>query len=288
MVFLLLGCSEVEDKMLFADDYRVFRNTPAWNLAVAVEDGDTFAIKRELLRNPDLINYQEPMYGNSLLMMTVRRQKKYEYLSTPLNTIVPVRRSQIRSFKFLLTHGANPNLQGIVVGETALMLACVNRWNDQLFIEELLKHKADPNIVGKDTPNGSGGTALQYACASSIDFVRILLDNGADVNIRKCGNSVLLLLLESHDYETSMYLIRRGFDCNAPIGYENGRPISILSKLRKDFVKLGSCEHKKKQELIKLLSNKGIDYYQEPIPQEAIEFAQKTYSDRWRNYLDEY
>ena len=135
------GDKKLPDEYLLGDDYRLFQNTPAWGLAKAVENGDTTKIKEELSRNPLLIDFQEPVYGNTLLMMTILCQKKYDFLPMSFlmkSTLAPVRRSQLRSFRHLLDNGANPNLKDSYKGSTALMIACLNRENDTVFIKELL------------------------------------------------------------------------------------------------------------------------------------------------------
>ena len=48
-----------------------FENTKAWELAKAVQDEDVTNIERLVAENPKIINYQEPKYGNTLLMLTI-------------------------------------------------------------------------------------------------------------------------------------------------------------------------------------------------------------------------
>lgn len=89
---LLFSCSNmcreriVDKSELTGGDYRLFQNTPAWELVKAVEDGNTKKIDKIVPENPELINYQESKYGETLLMLTIMNQ-------------------QLKSFKALLKNG---------------------------------------------------------------------------------------------------------------------------------------------------------------------------------------
>ena len=66
----LFSCGEmnrekkVDKKELLGDDYRLFQNTPAWDLAKAVQDEDEKKIREILTKDARLINFQEPKYTN--------------------------------------------------------------------------------------------------------------------------------------------------------------------------------------------------------------------------------
>ncbi len=78
---LLFSCSDlsrekiVDKSELTGRDYRLFQNTPAWELAKAVEDENTKKIDKIVSENPEIINYQESKYGNTLLMLTIMNQQ---------------------------------------------------------------------------------------------------------------------------------------------------------------------------------------------------------------------
>ncbi|KAF6803456.1 hypothetical protein CSOJ01_10873 [Colletotrichum sojae] len=79
----------------------------------------------------------------------------------------------------LLNVGADPNIsnQGDTFGETPLILA--TQRNNIVAARMLLKAGAEPDIRGK-----YGLTALHHAaCSDNVEMVRILLDNGAHVDI---------------------------------------------------------------------------------------------------------
>ena len=90
---LLFSCSNnsreksVDSSELSNIDYRLFQNTPAWELAKAVQEEDMDNFDKIISENPQIINYQESKYGNTLLMLTIINQ-------------------QLKPFKALLKKGA--------------------------------------------------------------------------------------------------------------------------------------------------------------------------------------
>lgn len=78
-------------------DIRIYRNTPAWKLALAVKSQRTISITRIAKKNPELLNYQEPKYGATLLLWAVGMGK-------------------YRSAKALLKCGADPDIASTVDG----------------------------------------------------------------------------------------------------------------------------------------------------------------------------
>ena len=73
LLFAVVCCNKidkdkkVDQNRLLGDDYRLFHDTPAWELAKAVWDNDVEKIDEEVKKNPKIINYQEGKYGNTLL-----------------------------------------------------------------------------------------------------------------------------------------------------------------------------------------------------------------------------
>lgn len=63
--------SIVDVSKLLGKDYRLFQNTPLWTLAKAVKQENLAEIKRITSNDSLDLNYQEPKYGMTLLMLTV-------------------------------------------------------------------------------------------------------------------------------------------------------------------------------------------------------------------------
>lgn len=94
-IFLFISCNNreniVKKENLLGNNYRLFQNTAAWELAKAVDDEDTIKI-REILNNKKVdIDFREPKFGSTLLMLSI------------IN-------SQYESVKTLLQMGAGPNV----------------------------------------------------------------------------------------------------------------------------------------------------------------------------------
>ncbi|MHB0936081.1 MAG: ankyrin repeat domain-containing protein, partial [Armatimonadota bacterium] len=122
----------------------IWKNTPAWNLALAVKHQNVRTIKKIVIARPELLNYQEPKFGATLLIWSVGMEK-------------------YKSAEALLKCGADPNIQTTHAGETALYVAAgyswVDHWakKDSKYVKLLLKYGADPNInyVGFKPTDGS-------------------------------------------------------------------------------------------------------------------------------------
>jgi ankyrin repeat protein len=82
--------------------------------------------------------------------------------------------------KWLLQHGADPNVPCYEPEETALHAACRGGWNGEM-VEELLRHGAEPMIKRKD-----GRTAYELACLTgNREAARVLEMAGAKVPLQE-------------------------------------------------------------------------------------------------------
>lgn len=114
----------------------IFKDTPVWELALAVKNENTKEIERIVKYNPKLLNYQEPKFGNTLLIWAVGMEK-------------------YNSAETLLKCGADPNIQSVRYDtygeETALSVASQFSWidreanEDPKYVKLLLKYGANPN-----------------------------------------------------------------------------------------------------------------------------------------------
>lgn len=264
-MYLLLSCSNinrenpVDPSTLTGRDYRLFQNTPAWDLAKAVQDEDEEKIDKIVSKDPKLINYQEPKYGSTLLMLTVMNQ-------------------QIRSFKKLIEKKADVNIYNTFSGSSAIIESVRLRDYDIEFVKILFEHGANVNDieVGERKPgNSTRETPLISAVGSGkLEFVEFLVNKGADINYENeynksaFGRSILL-----SEYKISYYLLQQGADYKRPIFYrpdysipfenqypnEKGKPMYLADVLRESFLDVDTEEYKYKMLIIAFLKSKGID-----------------------------
>ncbi|WPV63906.1 ankyrin repeat domain-containing protein [Chitinophaga sp. LS1] len=171
---MLSACWDASGTLL-GSDYRLFKDTPSWELARAVKREDTPAIRSIASGNKMLIDYQEPVYGKTLLMLAVTN---HDYLSATA----------------LLNVGADPNKHDSYDGASSMIKAAaiVNDQGDNTrFLKLLLSHGGNPNdeeTGPRQEGNTTRMTPLLAACFDLIDFgspiekVKLLVKTGADVN----------------------------------------------------------------------------------------------------------
>ncbi len=261
---LLFSCSNmcrekiVDKSELTGSDYRLFQNTPAWELAKAVEDGNTEQIDKIVSENPELINYQESQYGQTLLMLTIMNQ-------------------QLKPFKALLKKGADVNIHDTFDGTSPLIEACSYKFYNITFVKTLIEYGADVNDVETGERRKENSTRLTPLIAASqtgrLDLVRFLVSKGADVNYQnEFGQSALSASVMIKKYNVTYYLLQNGADYNRPIYYrldysvpiekrdpqDKGKPMYLWDVLKEDLSEFGTSEYKYKMRIIDFLKSKGL------------------------------
>ena len=259
---LLFSCSDlsrekiVDKSELTGRDYRLFQNTPAWELAKAVEDENTKKIDKIVSENPEIINYQESKYGNTLLMLTIMNQ-------------------QLKPFKALLKRGADVNIHNTFDGTSSLIKACSSKFYNITFVKMLIEYGADVNDVETGERRKENGTRLTPLIAASrtgrLDLVRFLVSKGADVNYQnEFGQSALSKSVMVDEYKVAYYLLQNGADYNRPIYYrfdnsvpiekrdpkDKGKPMYLWDVLKEDLSEFGTSEYKYKMLIIDFLKSK--------------------------------
>lgn len=266
----------VDKKDLIGSDYRLFQSTPAWELAKAVQDESESRINEIVAKDPKLINYQDPKYGNTLLMLTIKNQ-------------------QIKPFELLLENKADVSIHNIYDGTSALIEACNSKHYDIKFADVLLQNGADINDVevGKRrVGNTTRFTPLMAAARTgNLELVKLLVEKGADLNYQNeykqsaLGESIL-----GNEYETVFLLLKNGADYSLPIDFneEQNKIYYLVDELRFHLVDLDTDEYKYKMQIVDFLKSKGIDYRATPIPDYIKKKAQENYPNNWKEYLDKY
>ena len=187
VMLLLTGCNQKDEKLL-GDDILLFRGTPAWGLAKAIEASDVAKINQILDKGEISVDFREPRYGVTLLTIAVKRYK-YD------------------SMVALLDKGADPNLQETHGHETALQAAILYRKmnnsgeHDTRYVKSLIEHGADVNLYDHH-PGKYDGLAAKpplhlAAIMQSIDIAKILLGADALINARDASEFQCLAISET-------------------------------------------------------------------------------------------
>ncbi|WP_026997368.1 ankyrin repeat domain-containing protein [Flectobacillus major] len=287
---LLFSCSnrdELVDKSnLTGNDYRLFQNTPAWELAKAVQDENEKKIIEIVTKNPQLINYQEPKFGSTLLMLTIKNQ-------------------QYKAFEILLKNNANVNIYDTYEGSSALIEAASSKYYHVKFVEALLQHGANVNDVQKikNEPDKIKSVLMKAAKTGNINLIKLLIEKGANLNYQNSYKQTALSEAVMRErYNIVLYLLENGADYKQPIFFrpaygihsdqqdskDKGKSIYLVDMLREDFFELDTDEYKYKMQIVDFLKTKGIDYRTTPIPEYIKKKAQEEYPNSWQEYLEKY
>ncbi|HZX59327.1 MAG TPA: ankyrin repeat domain-containing protein [Mucilaginibacter sp.] len=268
----------VDREHMFGFDYRLFKGTPAWELAKAVQDEDTVKIKQEVSRNKSLLSFREPRFGQPLLSFAVMR-------------------SNYNSVKTLLELGADPNMQSTYDGGSPLTEACklglggfVHDGADPRYLELLLKYGANPNIEGHSKPSSADGDRdtplpLTIACEEgNFDYVKVLVNAGAKIDYSsKFGSLFFTAVAVGQNPDIVMYLIEKGMDYKKPIfqSDDGKRKFYLTDEMREWTFDLNSDYYKSKMKLVDFLKENGMDYRGTKIPKNLIELYPKEYLEKY-------
>lgn len=281
-ICLFVSCSNinrdkpVDRSKLTGDDYRLFQNTPAWELARAVMNEDERKITELISNDPNLINYQEPKYGNTLLKLTVMNQ-------------------QIKPFRILLANKADVNIHNNYNGTSALIESCLSKQYTIKFTELLLKNGANVNDIETGERRKGNTTRLTPLMAAArtgkLDLVELLIKNGANINYQnEYKHNALNQAIMQNNYAIALYLLEKGADYTQPIFYREDERVDmyLVDVLREDPVDLYTDQHKYKMQIVDFLKSRGIDYRSSPIPDHIRKQAQENHPDNWQEYLEKY
>ena len=250
---------------MLGDDFRLYKHTPAWSLAKAVEDEDTTEISKQVLQMHISVDYRDPEYKQTLLMLATRTNK-------------------IESVKKLLELGANPNAHNDSTkyfGQSAVLLACRFTRPSSKILALLLKYGGNPNSTACGVQeNGLGEVvpirdfALSAAVFSSFEKVKLLVDAGANINYATSTENCAIENCMIFDrMDIMLYLLQKGADYRRKFTeIDLDKPdyptfeVDILYKLRKCVYPIGSKEYTDKMKVVNFLKKKGLDYWKSPIP----------------------
>ncbi len=280
VILLFASCSNIDklkDKSkLTPGDYRLFQETPVWPLAKAAYDKDLSSIKMILSKNPELANVQDSIYGNTILMMAIINQ-------------------DYKLFELLIDNGANVNYHNTYGGQSPLIEACSYKQYDSKFAKELVARGANVNDTTNITSQAQLSPLMAAARSGNTTVVEFLIKNGADINYKnKLGSTSLGEAILTQKYDVALILLNNGADFSSPIYNgldEYGKstvPINLLTALRNAMIETGTSKYYQKQEIIKFLNKRGVNYDTVPIPDYVIDRAKEKYPSTWQEYLLRY
>ena len=191
---LSLSCNSNGSNVL-STDYAIFEKTEANKLAKFVKQNNVQGIKKELANNPELLSFQDPVYGMSLLHLSIYN---LDYLS----------------FITLLDSEVEIDINDYSDGSTPLIIACTLDENSYLkYVSELIKHGANVNSFQSRTSNiqnSLGNTALMEATKfNNLEMCKLLIKNNADVNaLTSDGMSALGYSMLTNNFDIALLLLK--------------------------------------------------------------------------------
>lgn len=197
--FPLIACSGSSDeralralKKMQASDF--FENSAQQLLAKAIEKGDLVQLNKALERGADVNAVGRD--GMTPLFWAISKQN-------------------IDGFRFLLEHGADPNIvvelpDGFQESEAGAMEMAA-RMKDSRYLRLLLEHGGNPNTI----IDSEGQIPLLYRAIMSrqSDNVTLLVEFGADIDHQdRAGETPLMQAATARIFGIALLLLRQGAD----------------------------------------------------------------------------
>jgi hypothetical protein len=293
-IFAVIICFyRLDGKAANKGDYKItniniFKNTPVWDLALAVNDQRLSRITQKVHKNPHLLNYQEPKYGATLLLWAIGMEK-------------------YKSAEALLKCGANPNIASTSEGETPLFLAAGYSWidteakKDPKYVKLLLHYGADPNknYMGSSKEESGiepGTSPLMRSIRCGIGKTKDLVEAGATIDYKtKLGTTAAIEALFAKEYPEFAYYLIVQKKAKVSMFYYNKYCYSNPTKqffpvdLLRDWIfDLNSKEYKMKMEIVKEFARQGVNYWDTKIDKFTLEHIKKLYPNTWEEYIQKY
>lgn len=252
MLLGILSCSVFKKKPVEATDLKIFKNTPVWDVAKALFNREFEEASLFFEESPDLIDYQEKKFYQTLLLWAVKNQ-------------------MVGVTDFLLELEADVELKD---GYGIYPIIQAANFKDNYLLKQLLKYKANPKVIGK--PKGIDGyqklrTPLIAASSISIANIDILLNAGVDLDYTetKFGlQNAVITAFRAKRIDLVRHLIiekKINLDNIQYLDYK-GDSTDVRTELRKLVYPLDSKEYKVKMEVVDYLIARKINYWESPVP----------------------
>jgi len=294
IAFLLLTSCQTHGKFgngeYKINNINIYKGTPAWQLALAVRDEKTETIEKIIKSQSQLLNYQEPKYGATLLLWAVGMEK-------------------YKSAETLLKSGADPYIASKMGGRTSLFVAAGYSWvdsdakKDPKYIKLLLSYGADPNknYAGGDEHDqvtDPGTSPLMESIGSGIEKTKALVEGGADINYKTpTGRTAAVFALEAGGPNSTLeamgyahYLIvEKQAKVTAPYSLRGSNLVFYpVNDLRTWVYDLNSEKYKVKMDIVQEFSRQGVNYWDTKITSDELSQIKKLYPDSWEDYIKKY
>lgn len=246
-----MACSQ-NQKLGPGYQFDLFKNTPNWELAKAVDIEDTVAIKK-LIKDDSLdINLQEPRFGNTLLCLAVENDK-------------------LISTKALLEMGANLNIANFEkykpIHEATRFISL--KKNTLQILKLLIHYGANVNdtlVQRKGSDTVYFEVPLMNAC-QNLACAKLLLEHGANVYIKNNNSYPIwfVALIDHFKDDEGIYFVKyvvidKKMPIPDPIAYslDGEKPINIFNLLADNTFKEDIKRQKARQDILDYL--KQIDF----------------------------
>jgi hypothetical protein len=251
--FSFAGCQTAKYAPGF--DFGLFRNTPVYHMAKAVEIEDTVAITEFMASGTFSVDYKEAKFGHTLLLLAVINNKEL-------------------SVTKLLDLGADPNARAFD-NSNPFISACTHEFslkNPRKILLLLIEFGADVNAIQMDTTYDQFGkrkhakiTPLRSLCVGgSLESVKVLVEHGANLDAyEKNEHAILSTAVLSGKLDIVKYLM---IDKKAPIpdyviirqpGTKDERKMTISDLLNEHKYQENSREEELKREILTYLKEQG-------------------------------
>lgn len=293
--------TEIEVKEYKITNINIFKETPVWELAQAVDENDASAIEKILKTEADIVDFQDEKYGATVLLWSIGMDK-------------------YASAEALLKCGADPNISSETMWKTPLYLASgflwvsnvsdndpnwlslVSEYNaDPKYIDLLLQYNADPNsnpyIELENYHYESRDSPLMHSVGHGIEKTRALVEGGADINyMTKFGDTAAITSIYKKNPEYAYYLIvDQKADITQPFFREKSygsedpnEKLYCVNKLRKWIFDLESDDYRMKMEIVEEFQRQGVDYWSTEIPENKLNKIKHMYPFFWMEFIKKY
>lgn len=262
------GCMAQDHRTsgLLGNDVRLYQGGIAWDLAQAVKRQQVGTVKKLMAANPALARYQEPRFGQSLLLFAVATHR-------------------YGAAKALVEGGASVDQPNTYDGTTPLIEAA-GIYETSDYVKLLLEHGANPNLQSippdkERTPT----TPLIEAVETRLENVKLLVEAGADINhVTPIGYmSAIRNSFVIRDLNILAYLLiekKAKYDIVLSVTL-SGDTLRIANMLRDIVYPLDSKKYQQKMKLVEYLEAHGVDYRSAPIPKRYYGMYPKEFLDKY-------